>query len=678
MAEMAQPRSQTLDRAPAKPSRAARIHPVLLGGLLGAFAAVILTLVFRGQFLDNTAADVQQRDVIMHGMALAEIVGGIEAGDRNESAGKLAEMVGEWQAKFPEVSSIRVLRLSGAQLLASTNPGDATEKALPRRLVREEKELFDLAKELSAAVETNRDEGISRKRQILVSPVGTDTLGISLPYVTGKDGKVVGMVQLRKRLEPPDAGSGLPGAILVLLVVGVLGYVACATLGPRSAPGAKPLALTGVVALIFSFVFVFYARGVAGDGAELGASLTENLGTAYSTILEQAKRIGGRYELAVGSDTANRWDVDEYQRPYGVIDAAGEVIPGPAAELGASRAEPFQRALWGNWTVGLMLLAFIGLGFGRRVRETISEHRHAYLYVTPAILGMLVLVFFPFFYGITLSFTEQTIFTINEPITEVWAGLKNYVAILGDFDIARRTAQGWVFNYSNFYWTLMITVCWTVLNVSIGLSVGMALALALNTKGLRFRTVYRVLLILPWAIPNYITALTWKGMFHPQFGVINQAIQMFGGAPVAWFDGVLSSFFTGLATNGWLSFPFMMVVVLGALQSISQDMYEAATVEGASRWQQFRHITLPSLKPTVIPAVIISVVWTFNMFNVIYLVSGGAPAGANEILITEAYKIAFEKYQIGYSAAYSVVIFMILLIYGVFQTKITKATEANA
>ena len=325
-----------------------------------------------------------------------------------------------------------------------------------------------------------------------------------------------------------------------------------------------------------------------------------------------------------------------------------------------------------------MLLAFIGLGFGRRVRETISEHRHAYLYVTPAILGMLVLVFFPFFYGITLSFTEQTIFTINEPITEVWAGFKNYVAILGDFDIARRTAQAWVFNYSNFYWTLMITVCWTVLNVSIGLSVGMALALALNTKGLRFRTVYRVLLILPWAIPNYITALTWKGMFHPQFGVINQAIQMFGGAPVAWFDGVLSSFLTGLATNGWLSFPFMMVVVLGALQSISQDMYEAATVEGASRWQQFRHITLPSLKPTVIPAVIISVVWTFNMFNVIYLVSGGAPAGANEILITEAYKIAFEKYQIGYSAAYSVVIFMILLIYGVFQTKITKATEANA
>ena len=105
-------------------------------------------------------------------------------------------------------------------------------------------------------------------------------------------------------------------------------------------------------------------------------------------------------------------------------------------------------------------------------------------------------------------------------------------------------------------------------------------------------------------------------------------------------------------------------------------MYEAATVEGATRWQQFWRITLPLLKPTLIPAVILSVVWTFNMFNIIYLVSGGEPAGANEILVTKAYKIAFEEYRYGYAAAYSVVIFMILLVYGVFQTRVTRATEA--
>ncbi|MCA9556830.1 MAG: sugar ABC transporter permease, partial [Myxococcales bacterium] len=150
---------------------------------------------------------------------------------------------------------------------------------------------------------------------------------------------------------------------------------------------------------------------------------------------------------------------------------------------------------------------------------------------------------------------------------------------------------------------------------------------------------------------------------------------IFGGSPVAWFDSPLTSFATVLATNGWLSFPFMMVVSLGALQSIPSDLYEAARVDGASRWQQFRLVTLPSLKPALVPAVILSVVWTFNMFNIIYLVSEGQPGGATEILITDAYKIAFEQYRYGYAAAYATVIFVILLIYGTWQNRVTRASE---
>jgi len=249
------------------------------------------------------------------------------------------------------------------------------------------------------------------------------------------------------------------------------------------------------------------------------------------------------------------------------------------------------------------------------------------------------------------------------------------VAILGDFNLYTRVGEDISWNYQNFYWTLMMTVLWTVSNVTVGVSIGFLLALALNTEGLRGKPIYRVLLILPWAIPNYITALTWRGMFHPQFGVINQGLQMVGLEPVAWFDGVASSFMTGLATNGWLSFPFMMVVILGALQSIPRDMYEAAEVEGASRWQQFKRITLPLLRPTLVPAIVLSVVWTFNMFNIIFLVSNGVPAGANDILITRAYKLAFEQYQYAYAAAYSTVIFAILLFYGYFQTRLTRATE---
>ncbi len=343
----------------------------------------------------------------------------------------------------------------------------------------------------------------------------------------------------------------------------------------------------------------------------------------------------------------------------------------------AKRADFVQPILWAiNLLTVAVLLMFI-YGYAARGYAAFKKNIDAYIYVAPAMIGMLVLVFFPFMYGITLSFTDTTL-------------VQRIVAVPGSPDRIRELQEhtrrfqcvpahcrrriSW--NYQNFYWTLMVTVIWTITNVTVGVTVGFLLAMALNTDGLRGKAIYRVLLILPWAIPNYITALVWRGMFHPQFGVINQVLQMFGLEPVAWFDGVVSSFFTGLATNGWLSFPFMMVVILGALQSIPKEMYEAAEVEGASRWQRLRYITLPLLKPTLIPAIVLSVVWTFNMFNIIFLVSGGEPSGANEILVTKAYKIAFENYQYAYAAAYSTVIFMILLVYGFFQTRITKATES--
>jgi arabinogalactan oligomer/maltooligosaccharide transport system permease protein len=284
-------------------------------------------------------------------------------------------------------------------------------------------------------------------------------------------------------------------------------------------------------------------------------------------------------------------------------------------------------------------------------------------------------VFLPFLYGVVLSFTESNIYNSNQPITEIWIGLKNYVDVLGDFAVAKRTPEGVVFNYQNFYWTAAMTVAWTVANVAYGVGMGLFLALILNTKGLLARPIYRVLFVLPWATPNYITALIWKGMFHQQFGVVNQILQIFGGSPVAWFEKTGTSFFACWATNAWLSVPFMMVISLGALQSIAADLYEAARVDGATRWQQFKRITLPSLKPALVPAVILSVIWTFNMFNIIYLVSAGEPGHSTEILVTQAYKFAFEQYRYGYAAAYSMVIFAILLAYGVWQNRVTRATE---
>ncbi|ACL67605.1 binding-protein-dependent transport systems inner membrane component [Anaeromyxobacter dehalogenans 2CP-1] len=327
------------------------------------------------------------------------------------------------------------------------------------------------------------------------------------------------------------------------------------------------------------------------------------------------------------------------------------------------------RALGLSAAVGLALLLFVALGAASRTGAALRRHRVAYAYAVPAMIGMLVLVFFPFLYGVVLSFTGQTIYNTSAPLTELWVGLQNYVDILRTF--AFRMPDG----SPSFYWTLAFNVIWTVTNVAIGVSLGLVLALILNTRGLAFRPIYRVLLILPWAMPNYITALIWRGMFHRQFGVVNYGRMLFGLDPISWFDHPFTSYLTALATNGWLSFPFMMVVSLGALQSIPADLYEAARVDGATRWQQFKAITLPSLKPALVPAVILSVVWTFNMFNIIFLVTAGEPNGTTEILITQAYKYAFQQYRYGYAAAYSTVIFLILLAYGVFQNRVTRATE---
>ena len=326
--------------------------------------------------------------------------------------------------------------------------------------------------------------------------------------------------------------------------------------------------------------------------------------------------------------------------------------------------------------LGLALLALVGSGLAARGFHALWRNRVAYAYTLPAMVGMVILVFFPFFYGIVISFTGQTIFNVNQPLSDIWVGFTHYKDILGDVAILKRAGDGSLaLNYGNFYWTLVFTIVWTVTNVTIGVSVGLVLALALNVKGLALRPIYRVLLILPWAMPNYITALIWKGMFHRQFGVVNYALMLMGLEPISWFDQPFTSFLTALATNGWLSFPFMMVVSLGALQSIPADLYEAARVDGATRWQQFRSITLPSLKPALVPAIILSVVWTFNMFNIIFLVTAGEPGGATEILITQAYKYAFQQYRYGYAAAYSTVIFALLLVYGVFQNRVTHATE---
>jgi arabinogalactan oligomer/maltooligosaccharide transport system permease protein len=281
----------------------------------------------------------------------------------------------------------------------------------------------------------------------------------------------------------------------------------------------------------------------------------------------------------------------------------------------------------------------------------------AYAYAAPGLIVLGLLVMAPFVVGAAVSLFA------HEHGQFTFVGMRNFWAILSSRDFGL-TDPG------SFYRALLVTILWTVANVALHVTIGAALALLLVKPWLRMKKLYRVLLIIPWAIPNYITALIWKGMFQRQFGAINALLALFDVEPVTWFSRFSTSFAANLCTNTWLGFPFMMVITLGALQSIPTDLVDAARVDGASRWQTFRHVTLPLLAPALVPAIIIGGIWSFNMFNIIYLVSGGEPDGATEILITEAYRWAFgtRQEQYGYAAAYAVLIFFILLGY----TRLTR------
>jgi arabinogalactan oligomer/maltooligosaccharide transport system permease protein len=230
-----------------------------------------------------------------------------------------------------------------------------------------------------------------------------------------------------------------------------------------------------------------------------------------------------------------------------------------------------------------------------------------------------------------------------------------------------------------FFIVFLKTILWTLICVAFSVAIGLLLAAALNGP-VRGKSLYQLVLILPWAIPAYITALTWRGMFDYEYGAMNLVGNGVLGLPmVNWLGEPTAAFAACIITNIWLGFPFMMVIALGGMQGIPRDLYEAARIDRVSRWGQFRHITLPMLKPVLIPAITLGTIWTFNNLNVIWLVSaGGQPSDKTHILVSYVYKAVFNLYRYGYGAALSMVIFALLLVFSLVFLNRTKATDAVA
>ncbi len=307
--------------------------------------------------------------------------------------------------------------------------------------------------------------------------------------------------------------------------------------------------------------------------------------------------------------------------------------------------------------------------------QEIKRNRLAYLFMLPTVLTLLVIVFYPLVYGVSLSFTDANFKNVAariganlRPASYEFVGLKNYINLLTDpsYKLWQITGQ---------------TIFWTAINVSLHFLIGLLLAVILNRK-ITGRSIYRIILLIPWAIPQYISAYAWLWLFNSQYGFFNlfaMQVNQWAGytvlEPVQWLLYPSTSWLVVIATNVWLGFPFMTVTLLGGLQSISGDLYEAATVDGANSWQQFWDITLPLLRPVAVTATLLGVIWTFNMFSIIFLITGGGPDYQTDILATYAYQWGITRGQYYLGATYAVFILSFLLVFSFFYRRLLRGNE---
>lgn len=289
-----------------------------------------------------------------------------------------------------------------------------------------------------------------------------------------------------------------------------------------------------------------------------------------------------------------------------------------------------------------------------RLRRALSTHWYAWAMCAPVVIVTAVLVGYPLLRGVYLSLTDATEANMGRtigmnviPASYEFVGLRNYADILTSAEFASRL--GW-------------TVVWTVVCVACHFGLGLGLAMLLN-RPMRLRAFYRVMLVLPWAVPSFVSAFIWRYLLNGDYGVVNAMLRAAGLPGIAWLDDPFWAKVSVIVVNVWLGVPFMMLALLGGLQAIPRELHEAAEVDGATPWQRFRHITLPGLRPVSSTVILLGTIWTFNQFPVIFLVTRGGPGGSTEILVTYAYRLAFEGIRdYAGSAAWGMVILALLVV----------------
>ena len=281
------------------------------------------------------------------------------------------------------------------------------------------------------------------------------------------------------------------------------------------------------------------------------------------------------------------------------------------------------------------------------------EARSGYIFALPAGLLVISLVIYPLTYGIFISFFKTNLIDSWE-----FVGLRYYKQILTNHD---------------FLQSIKVSATFAFFVVVGNLIVGLLLAVILNQK-IRFATAFKVILMLPWLLPEVVAALIWKWLLNPTYGLVNYLLQTAGliKRDVSWFDSGRSAFTLCVFVAIWKGFPIVMIMMSAGLKNIPSERYEAAAIDGANKWQQFRYISIPGLMPIILVMAILETAWWFKHFTIIWLLASGGPAGATTVVSIDIYTQAFQNFAFGRASAEAVVILVLLLAVSGLYSKVLR------
>lgn len=374
-------------------------------------------------------------------------------------------------------------------------------------------------------------------------------------------------------------------------------------------------------------------------------------------------------------------------------------------------ADLLNMGLWGLFTLGeqtprdhsifllvegilALIVVIFGIGFylynlrdayktglkqdsGERV-GTIKEQYHnlidngfPYLILSPGFMLLVFVVIFPIIFVVLLAFTNYDLYHSPPAKLVDWVGIQNFIDVF-TIDTWRQT----------FFTVLSWTIVWTFFATTFQVALGIFLAIIVNQKDVKGKAIIRTVFILPWAVPAFVSILVFAGMFNESFGAINRDIlSIFGIDPIPWMTEAVYTKIALILVQTWLGFPFIFAMTTGVLQSIPDELYEAATVDGASNFQKFKNITLPLVLFATAPIIITQYTFNFNNFNLIYLFNGGGPAipganaGGTDILISWIYRLTMTSAQYSKAAAITMLLSLIVISVAIWQFKRTKSFQ---